>query len=199
MSGNVSRRLAAACRMAEVDGVAQVQVLDDRRGICGVVVHVVAVADLARTPVPAPVVSDHSKTLSEEKKHLRVPVVAAERPAVMKHQRLRVFRTPVFEVNLRAIFARDRVHGLSPTVQAFVMDTWEPPTGSILPGGTQRRRCRRPHLRVTFLRNRAHGLSPGKLAQTFLSVGGTDISVGANYGTHRNVCATKKRLSFLRR
>jgi hypothetical protein len=35
----------------------------------------------------------------------------------MKHQRLSVLRTPVFEVDLRAILARDPVPGLSPSVR----------------------------------------------------------------------------------
>jgi hypothetical protein len=34
------------------------------------------------------IVSDHSKTMFEEEHHLTVPVVSAERPAVVKEERL---------------------------------------------------------------------------------------------------------------
>ena len=77
--------------MADVDGVAQVEVLDDCGDVGGIVVHVVAVADLARTAVAAPVMGDDAITLRDEVEHLGVPVVGAQRPAVMKHQRLRGF------------------------------------------------------------------------------------------------------------
>ena len=97
---DVARRLAAAGRMADVDGVAQVEVLDDRGGIGGVVVHVVAVADLARAAVAAPVVGDDAIALAEEEEHLGVPVVGAQRPAVVEHDRLGVLRAPVLVEDL---------------------------------------------------------------------------------------------------
>jgi hypothetical protein len=62
--------------MADVDGVAQVEVLDDGGGVGGVVVHVVAVADLARTAVSAPVMGDDAIAVRDEEEHLVVPVVA---------------------------------------------------------------------------------------------------------------------------
>src|SRR5262245_40533114 len=97
--------------MTDMDRAAQVEVLDDGGDVGGIVIHVVPVADLTRAPVSAPVMGDDAKTLTEEVQHLSVPVVCAERPAVMKHQRLCVLRTPVFEVDLCAIFACYRTHG----------------------------------------------------------------------------------------
>ena len=75
--------------MADVDGVAQVEVLDDRGDVGGIVVHVVAVADLARSAVAAPVMGDDAIALLEEVEHLGIPVVAAQRPAMMEDDRLR--------------------------------------------------------------------------------------------------------------
>ena len=69
----------------------QVEMLDDRGGVGGVVVHVVAVADLARPAMAAPVMGDDAVALLEEVEHLRVPVVGAQRPAVMEDDRLSVF------------------------------------------------------------------------------------------------------------
>src|SRR5262249_53195905 len=110
VAGDVSRCLAAAGRMADVDGVAQVEVLDDRGDVGGVVVHVVAVADLARTAVSAPVVGDDAVALPNEEEHLGVPVVGTQRPAVMEHDRLCVPAAPVLVVNLNAVFGADEAH-----------------------------------------------------------------------------------------
>ena len=52
---DVARRFAAAGGVADVDGVAQIEMLDHRGGVGGVMVHVVAVADLARAAMAAPV------------------------------------------------------------------------------------------------------------------------------------------------
>src|SRR5262245_59926529 len=80
----------------------------------GIVVHVVAVADLARPAVAAPVMGDDAVALPEEEEHLGVPVVAAQRPAVVEHDRLRVPRTPVLVVDLRPVFGGDWRHSASP-------------------------------------------------------------------------------------
>src|SRR3954467_11298128 len=85
--------------------------LDDGGGVGGIMVHVVAVADLARTAGPAPGMGDDAIALREKEEHLVVPVVGAQRPAVMKHQRVCVPGSPVFEVDLRAVFGRYCAHG----------------------------------------------------------------------------------------
>src|SRR6478736_4208600 len=51
--------------------------------------------------------------LCEEVQHLAVPVVRAERPAVVEHDRLGVARPPVLVVDLRAVNRGDRAHGRS--------------------------------------------------------------------------------------
>jgi hypothetical protein len=94
VAGDVARRLAAAGGVADVDGVAQVEMLDHRGDVGGVVVHVVAVADLARAAMAAPVMGDDAVALLEEEEHLRVPVVGAQRPAVVEHDRLRPDPSP---------------------------------------------------------------------------------------------------------
>src|SRR5262245_38637450 len=101
--------------MADVDGVVQVEVLDDSGGVSGVVVHVVAGANLARTAVPTPVMGDGAIAVGEEEQHLGVPVVGTQRPAMMEHDRLRTPGTPVLVVDLDAVFGADEAHGLSPS------------------------------------------------------------------------------------
>jgi len=58
-----------------VDGVMQVKVLSQVGQVVGVVVHVVALADLCGATVPAPVMGDHPIPVVQEEKHLGVPVV----------------------------------------------------------------------------------------------------------------------------
>src|SRR5262245_57864679 len=96
--------------MADVNGVAQVEVLDDSGDVGGVVVHVVAVADLARPAVAAPVMGNDAIALVEEIEHLRVPVVGAQGPAVMEDQRLGISGAPVLVENLNAILCGYRAH-----------------------------------------------------------------------------------------
>jgi hypothetical protein len=54
------------------------------------VIHVVTVADLARPSVPAAVMRDDAIPFVQQVEHLRIPVVAAQRPSVMEHDRLSI-------------------------------------------------------------------------------------------------------------
>src|SRR5688572_31460029 len=75
---------------------------DDCRHISRIVVHVMAVADLCRAAMPAPVMCDHAVTPFDKVQHLRVPVVRAQWPAVMENDRLP--GTPVLVEDLDAVF-----------------------------------------------------------------------------------------------
>src|SRR5687768_16193863 len=85
---------------------------DDCRHISRIVVHVMAVADLCRAAMPAPVMCDHAVTPFDKVQHLRVPVVRAQWPAVMENDRLP--GTPVLVEDLDAVFCGDSAHGVSP-------------------------------------------------------------------------------------
>ena len=95
VSRDIAHGFAAAGGMSDVDGIAQVKVVDDRRGIGRVMIHVVAVADLARASVTAAIVGDHAISLADEVQHLGIPVVGAKRPTMMKDHRLGGLRSPV--------------------------------------------------------------------------------------------------------
>jgi hypothetical protein len=73
----------------------------------GVGVHLVAGVGLGRTAMAATVMRDDAIALGEEEHHLGVPVVGAERPAVMEHDRLSVLGTPVLVEDLRAVLDGD--------------------------------------------------------------------------------------------
>src|SRR5262245_12199814 len=99
-----------------MDGIAQVEMLDDGSGVGGVVVHVVTIADLARAAMAAPVMGDDAIALSQEVEHLGVPVVGAQRPAMVEDDGLGVLRVPVLVEDFGAVPSRDRVHGLISSV-----------------------------------------------------------------------------------
>src|SRR5437870_252777 len=115
--------------MANVDGVAQIEMRDDRGGVRGVVVHVVTIADLARPAMAAPVVSNDAIPLLDEVHHLCVPVVGAQWPAMMEDDGLRVLGTPGLVVDLRAIFGCDRRH-----VRLLVFENHSHPSQSTFQG-----------------------------------------------------------------
>ena len=102
------RDLAAAGGMADVDGVVQIEVLDERGEVVGVVVHVVAVGGLGGAAVTAPVMGDDAVALLQEEQHLVVPVVGRQRPPMAEHDRLA--RAPVLVEDLRAVVGGDRGH-----------------------------------------------------------------------------------------
>ena len=106
--GDVAGDLAAAGRVADVHGVAQVEMLDHGRGVGGVGVHVVAVRGLGRAAVTATVVGDDAVAVQHEEHHLGVPVVGAERPSVVEHDRLTA--APVLVEDLRAVLGGDEGH-----------------------------------------------------------------------------------------
>lgn len=90
--------LAAAGQVADVDRVAQIEVLDHGPQVVGVVVHVVPVADLGRAPLAAAVGGGDAVALVEEEQHLVVPVVRGERPTVAEDDRLT--RAPVLVIDV---------------------------------------------------------------------------------------------------
>jgi hypothetical protein len=94
--------------VADVNGVAQVEMLDYGGDVRGVVVHVVAAAGLARPAMTTPVNGDDAVALLDEVEHLRIPVVTAQGPAVMKDDRLT--GAPIFVKYLGAVFGRNYIH-----------------------------------------------------------------------------------------
>src|SRR5436190_11854620 len=189
MTRDVARGLAAAGGMADVNGIAKIEMLDDRRGIGCVVIHIMAAAHLARATVPAAIMGDDAIALVDEKEHLGVPVVGAQRPAVVKDNRLGGLRPPVFVEDLQAVFGGDRGHGIVPLSRGcrklcfFAPLAWALRFLAIQISGDRRVPMRQsdcryrapPLLRVSLLRptttRRGETKSPG-------SYGGEQSSVG---------------------
>src|SRR5438876_7004894 len=104
MTAEIMHHLAAARGMADVNRIFQVEMIGDRLQIVSIVVHVVSAAGLSRATISAPIRGNAAETFAEEKKHLRVPIIRRERPAVTEHNRLPA--TPVFiiDVDVRSVF-----------------------------------------------------------------------------------------------
>src|ERR1700738_2028406 len=88
----------------------EVEMCGQRRYVVGVVIHVMAAANLGGAAMAAPVVSYDAIAVLEEEQHLRVPVIGTQRPPMMEDDRLRVLRSPIVVENLNAVFGGDRVN-----------------------------------------------------------------------------------------
>ena len=106
VAADIAGDLAAAGRVADVDGVLEVELLDQFREIVGVGVHVVAVPRLARAAMAAAIMGDAAIAARREEEHLVLEGVGAERPAMAEDDRLS--RAPVLVVNLRPVLGGDR-------------------------------------------------------------------------------------------
>src|ERR1700730_537883 len=107
----------------------EVEMCGQGRQVVGVVIHVMTAIGLRRTSMSPSVVSYDTIAVVEEEHHLRVPIIGRQRPAVAKHNGLTF--APVFVVNLRSVFCRNRGHRCSPCLPAA--------RGLMVPGVTSRR------------------------------------------------------------
>ena len=95
-----------------MDRFLQIEMRRHRREIVGIMIHVVAVADLARAAVAAPVMRDDAIAVIEEEQHLRVPIVRRQRPAMAEHDRLPL--APILVKNVDPVLRGDDGHVLPP-------------------------------------------------------------------------------------
>src|SRR4030095_1618319 len=81
--------------------------IGDGLQIVGIMVHVMSVVGLRRATMSAPISCNDAIAFAEEEKHLRVPIVRAQRPAVAEHDGLAF--TPVFviDVDVSSVFFSD--------------------------------------------------------------------------------------------
>src|SRR6266403_1165181 len=82
-----------------------------RGEVIGVVIHIVAIAGLARASVASTVVRDYSIVMTQEEQHLCIPVVCAKRPSVTENYWLPA--APILIVDSRSVFGSYRRHGYS--------------------------------------------------------------------------------------
>ncbi len=93
-----------------MDSILQIESFDDGKGVGGVVVHIVTVGNLGGTAMTTAVMGDDAKTLGNEEQHLRIPVIGAERPAMVEHDRLSVLRAPVLVEDFGSVCRLNKAH-----------------------------------------------------------------------------------------
>src|SRR6201986_4769427 len=94
--------------MADMDGLFEVEMLHQSGAIGCVGVHVVAEIGLGRPAMAATIMRNNSVSAQLEEQPLVVPIVCAQRPAVVEHDRLTC--SPILVVNLRAVSHCDAAH-----------------------------------------------------------------------------------------
>src|SRR5438552_16366500 len=107
MTAEIMHHLAAAGRMADVNRILEVEMIGYGLQIVGIVVHVVSVAGLSRATMSAPIIRNDAETFAEEKKHLRVPIIRRERPAVAEHDGLSFAPVFIIDVDVSSVFFSD--------------------------------------------------------------------------------------------
>jgi hypothetical protein len=68
--------------MANVDRILEVEMRRDRRKVIGVVIHIVTVRRLTRASVTTAIMCNDAEAMTQEEHHLRVPIIAGQRPTV---------------------------------------------------------------------------------------------------------------------
>jgi hypothetical protein len=109
---DVTGNFAAAGGVADVDHVAEVELLHKLCEVVGIGVHVVAVPGLTGTAVSATIMRDAAISLRSQKEHLVLEGVGAQRPAVTEHHRLT--RAPILVVDLGSVFGDEGTPGFAP-------------------------------------------------------------------------------------
>src|SRR6266446_9784489 len=93
--------------MADVNRILQIKMIGDGLQIIGIVVHVMSVAGLTRATMSAAISRNDAVAFAEEKKHLRVPIIRRERPAVTEDNRLPAAPVFIIDVDVRSVLFSD--------------------------------------------------------------------------------------------
>ena len=109
----IMRDLAASSTMADVDCVLQVKRVCQVGNVGRISVHLIATVGLVRSSMTTAIVGNNPETLVQEKQHLIVPLVRAQRPSMVEDDRLCVFRSPVLVEDTGAVFGGDGAHASS--------------------------------------------------------------------------------------
>src|ERR1700678_4490649 len=104
----ITRDLAAAGGMTDMDGILQIEMRRQGCQVICIMIHVVAIARLTGSAVAASVMCDDAVAVTEEEQHLRVAVIGRKWPTMGDNEGLTF--APVFVENFGAVFCFDSAH-----------------------------------------------------------------------------------------
>ena len=113
MTGDITRDLAAAYGMADMNGILEIELFDQLRQVVGVGVQVIAVPGLARAAMAATIMGDTAIAARGKEKHLIFEGVRAQGPAMAKHNRLS--RAPIVVIKRCPVLGLDHRHEGAPS------------------------------------------------------------------------------------
>src|ERR1700747_2287185 len=131
---DVMHNLAATGRVADMDSILEVEMRRHRGEVIGIVIHVVAVADLAGPAVAAAVMSNDAIALIEEEQHLRIPIIGRQRPTMTEDDGLTF--APVLIVDLYPVADCNCPHVIPSLLLLLPLST-KAPAAQMLPRGVR--------------------------------------------------------------
>src|SRR5436190_2903073 len=78
-----------------------------RGEIVRIMIHVMAAGGLSGSAVTAPIMGDDAKAFADKEKHLCVPIVRRERPAMTENDRLSFAPVLIIDVDVSSVFFSD--------------------------------------------------------------------------------------------
>src|ERR1700747_983147 len=134
VASNVMHNLAATSRVADMDSILEIEMRRHRGEVIGIVIHVVAVADLAGPAVAAAVMSNDAIAVIEEEQHLRIPIIGRQRPTMTEDDGLTF--APVLIVDLYPVADCNCPHVIPSLLLLLPLST-KAPAAQMLPRGVR--------------------------------------------------------------
>jgi hypothetical protein len=126
MSRKVADHLSATCGVADMDRLLEVEVLYYSGQVVSIVIHIVTIRDLSRSPMPTTVVGNNAIPMLQKEQHLSVPVIRRQRPTMTENYRLA--RTPILVEDVDSIGTFYCRHVESSIANFFITVASPPPT-----------------------------------------------------------------------
>jgi hypothetical protein len=101
VSGDITGHFTATRRVPNQNHIAKIEDFDEGSQIIGINIHRVVHSDLSGAPMALPVMSNDPIAFVKKEKHLRVPRIPSQGPAVTEHNWLA--RTPVLVKQVYAV------------------------------------------------------------------------------------------------
>eukprot|EP01042_Synura_sphagnicola_P011405 gene11405-14576_t len=146
------------------------------------------VADLAGTAMATAVMGNDTEAFLQEEQHLVIPVIGAERPAMVEMDGLRVPRPPILVENLRPVAGGDEWHGCSPSCGGPLVGLSVQRFQPVRHGGTERKI--KPMLKVKRRLSRSGGQHSCGISNPFEVPSMKTRTLAAAFGVIFNLLAS---------